>query len=212
MTALIEIAILFARRDSIYKTLPGCDVWDIDRNALLWPGGAPVVAHPPCRLWGRLRHFANVVPGEKELAPWAVDRVREVGGVLEHPYKSTLWKEMELPSPKDGTDKHGGWTLAAPQFWWGHKANKATWFYIVGCSPRNLPPIPFRLGEAEFVVQSGKRENHKPHISKAEREHTPILLASWLCEVARKTTNSSSNGAWRNRRQGSELRLHKQPL
>lgn len=35
------IAILFARADSIYKTLPGCDVWDIQRDARRWPGGGP---------------------------------------------------------------------------------------------------------------------------------------------------------------------------
>lgn len=53
------VAVLFARADSTYKTLPGTDVWDIERNAKLWPGGAPVVAHPPCRAWGRLRKLAN---------------------------------------------------------------------------------------------------------------------------------------------------------
>lgn len=36
------IAVLFARADSVYKSLPDCDVWDADRNALLWPGGCPV--------------------------------------------------------------------------------------------------------------------------------------------------------------------------
>jgi hypothetical protein len=47
-----QVAILFARKDSIYKTMPGCDVWDIDRDARNWPGGAPIVGHPPCRAWG----------------------------------------------------------------------------------------------------------------------------------------------------------------
>lgn len=74
------VAVLFARRNSIYKTLPGCDVWDIERDARLWPGGMPVVAHPPCRAWGQLRHFARPVPGERELAILAVDQVRRWGG------------------------------------------------------------------------------------------------------------------------------------
>ena len=187
---LIKIAVLFARRDSVYKTLPGCDVWDQDRNALGWLGGCPVVAHPPCRLWGRLRHFAKVVPGEKELSLWAVKQVQKFGGVLEHPYKSTLWSAAKLPLP-GRSDRYGGWTLAAPQYWWGHKADKATWFYIVGCNPGDLPPIPFVLGEAEYVVQSRKREGHRPHISKAEREHTPPLMAKWLCELARKSNVGS---------------------
>ncbi len=34
------VAVLFARQDSVYKQLPGTDVWDIDRDARKWPGGA----------------------------------------------------------------------------------------------------------------------------------------------------------------------------
>lgn len=43
------VAVLFARQDSHYKSIAGVDVWDIDRDARKWPGGMPVVAHPPCR-------------------------------------------------------------------------------------------------------------------------------------------------------------------
>jgi len=74
------VAVLFARRDSIYKTMPDCDVWDIERDARKWPGGCPVVAHPPCRAWGQLSHMANPRPDEKELAIFAVDQVRKFGG------------------------------------------------------------------------------------------------------------------------------------
>ena len=61
------VAVLFARADSVYKTLPGCDVYDIDRDALTFPGGNQVVAHPPCRAWGQLRYWAVYVgrPAEK---------------------------------------------------------------------------------------------------------------------------------------------------
>ena len=80
----MTITVLFARRDSVYKTM-GADVWDADRNALYWRGGNPVVAHPPCRAWGRLRKFAKPQPGELDLARFAVAQVRRYGGVLEHP-------------------------------------------------------------------------------------------------------------------------------
>jgi hypothetical protein len=36
-----RVAVLFARKDSIYKTMPECDVWDIERDAREWPGGMP---------------------------------------------------------------------------------------------------------------------------------------------------------------------------
>jgi hypothetical protein len=32
------VAVLFAREDSIYKTMPNVDVWDAARNALNWQG------------------------------------------------------------------------------------------------------------------------------------------------------------------------------
>jgi hypothetical protein len=35
------VAVLFARADSVYKALDGCDVWDIERDARRWPGGSP---------------------------------------------------------------------------------------------------------------------------------------------------------------------------
>ena len=83
MSGLATVAVLYARPNSIYKRLEAADVWDMERDARCWPGGAPVVAHPPCRAWGRLRHFAKPRPDEKGLALHAVAAVREHGGVLE---------------------------------------------------------------------------------------------------------------------------------
>lgn len=178
------VAVLFARQDSVYKSISMCDVWDIDRDARRWPGGCPVVAHPPCRAWGRLRAFAKPRPDEKDLARWAVEQIKRWGGVLEHPAGSKLWADQSLPLPGAAPDQHGGWTLAAPQKWWGHKAEKATWFYILGCSPADIPAIPLVLGDAMYVVQTRKRNDHRPHITKSERERTPGPLAHWLVDLA----------------------------
>lgn len=183
----MTVAVLFARADSVYKTMPGCDVYDIERDARTYDGPWPVVAHPPCRAWGRLRTFANPRPDERNLARLAVALVREFGGVLEHPAGSTLWRSQSLPQPGE-RDAFGGWTLAAPQFWWGHKAEKATWFYVVGCEPADMPELPMRLGEPTHVVQTNARGDQRPHITKAEREHTPPDLAAWLVELARRTS------------------------
>lgn len=177
------IAALFVRADSIYKSMDNVDAWDMDRDARRWPGGGPAVAHPPCRAWGRLRAFANPRPDEKELALWAVEHIRLFGGVLEHPAYSTLWGAAELPAP-GGRDSFGGWTLPVNQHWWGHRAEKATWLYIVGIDPCDLPPIPYRIDEPTHVVQSRKRDGSRPHITKAEREHTPPDFAKWLVQVA----------------------------
>lgn len=187
-----KIAVLFARADSIYKSMPECDVWDKERDALNWPGGSSVIAHPPCRLWGRLRVFANFVPGEKELAVWAVQQVRKWGGVLEHPHGSTLWDHCQLPPP-GRRDEFGGWTIPIPQFWLGHKAEKATWFYIVGCEADQTPAVPMIFREPEYVVQSRKRVDYRPHIPKADRERTPFECCRWLIAIA-KACNRLNQG------------------
>lgn len=182
------VAVLFARADSVYKTLPDCDVWDAERDARKWQGGAPVVAHPPCRAWGAFAMFAKPREDEKALAPWAVDQVRRHGGVLEHPYASKLWPELGLPEPGE-RDEWGGWTLPIHQHWWGHRAEKKTRLYIVGCEPGHIPEIPMVLGEPTHVIGDvgrAKDGNKRPEVSKAEREHTPPALAAWLCELARR--------------------------
>jgi hypothetical protein len=181
----MSVAVLFARSDSVYKSLSGCDVWDIERDARNWPGGSPLVAHPPCRAWGRLRQFAKPRPDEKSLALWAVNQVRKFGGVLEHPLVSTLWPTVGLPAPGE-RDEFGGWTLPVNQHWWGHRAEKATLLYIVGCDPKNTPSIPYRIDEPTHVVHSRKRIGYRPHITKAEREHTPLQFAIWLCDLAKR--------------------------
>jgi hypothetical protein len=182
----MSVAVLFARSDSNYKALPGVDVWDIERDARKWPGGSPVVAHPPCRAWGRLRQFAQPRDGEKELAPWAVRQVRRFGGVLEHPAESTLWAHCGLPRPGQFPDEHGGWAMEIEQFHFGHRAEKATWLYVVGCDPDDLPAMPRRDGKATHCVRPTKAYPRLPSITKAEREHTPPALAAWLVDLARR--------------------------
>jgi hypothetical protein len=180
------VAALFVRKDSIYKTMSGVDAWDKERDATKWPGGDTIVAHPPCAQWGALAHFATVDPNQKYLAIWAVETVREWGGVLEHPKASRLWDVMGLPPPGYDADKFGGWTLGITQHWWGHEAEKATLLYIVGCAPADIPPIPMVLGEAERTL--GKTNKRRKELLKSKREHTPPELAAWLVELAGRCT------------------------
>jgi hypothetical protein len=181
-----QVAVLFARSDSIYKTLPDCDVYDIERDARTWPGGCPAVAHPPCRAWGRLRQFAKPRPDEKALGPWAVEMVRKWGGVLEHPAESTLFAHCGMPEPREFPDEFGGWSLAIEQFTFGHRAEKATWLYIVGVDPSERPYMPIRSGRATHCIRPTKSYPRLPSVTKAEREHTPPALALWLVELARR--------------------------
>lgn len=178
------IAALFVRSDSVYKSMPGVDAWDIERDARRWPGGCPVVAHPPCRAWGRLRKFAKPRPDEKDLAFFAIDACQKNGGVLEHPAQSSLWDVARLPKPGEAGGR--GWTLCVDQFWWGHSCRKRTYLYIVGCAPRDLPSMPLALGIPPAVIASSKGRLlvGQRNARKSEREATPPSFARWLVDLA----------------------------
>lgn len=45
------IAALFVATGGCYFDLEGVDPWDETRDARLYNGPHPVVAHPPCQLW-----------------------------------------------------------------------------------------------------------------------------------------------------------------
>lgn len=185
----MNCAILFARRDSIYKDIPGCDVFDIERDATNYSGNLPVVAHTPCRSWGNFSKIAKPRPGERDLAFFAVEQVRRCGGVLEHPAASKLWREANLPCPGQ-RDEFGGFTLPISQSWFGHKAEKKTFLYIVGIAPGQIPVFPLDMRRPEFVVARNRRmkewDKPRPEITKSEREHTPVDLAHWLVDLAVK--------------------------
>jgi hypothetical protein len=162
------VAALFIRKNSVYKSMPGVDGWDADRDARGWPGGEPLVAHPPCAQWGRMAQWAHKKPAEKALALLALKLVSRWGGVVEHPVTIRLWPHTEgLP----------GFLYTVDQQWFGHRAQKRTTLYINGIEPKELPPIPYTMAEPTQPVQN---------MGKAEREHTPPAFAEWLVEIARR--------------------------
>lgn len=182
-----QVAVLFARADSIYKTMPGLEVYDMERDARTFPGGMPIVGHPPCRAWGVLKHMAKPRHDEKDLARWCIDRIREEGGVLEHPYGSALWKDKGLAGPGE-YDDFGGTTLSFPQLWFGHQMNKYSKFYVCGISPKDVPEIPFTLEypSAYMNIKTARRYGVK-ELKNSDRERSPPALAEWLVELARRT-------------------------
>lgn len=185
-----KVAVLFARQDSIYKTMSECDVWDIERDARNYAGELPIVGHPPCRAWGALSHMARVKPrpDEKALAPYCVQQIRKYGGVLEHPKGSKLWKTLGLPEPEEFPDAFGGFTLLVDQYDWGHIAHKATRLYICGCAISDLPGLPKKnLAPTKWSIageskNGGVKGTHR--ISDKMREATPPDFAKWLVETA----------------------------
>lgn len=164
-------AVLCTRSDSVYLSL-GADCYDLARDCRTYRGSRPVVAHPPCRAFGRLAHMAKPRHDEKHVGFWCRETVRAFGGVLEHPAFSSIFPHGLRPGQRD---ELGGWLLPIRQQWFGHPARKDTWLYIVGLEPRDAPRMPLVLGDASRTVESQDR---------AARERTPFDLATWLLEIA----------------------------
>jgi len=179
-----RVQVLFAHRRSFYFHMP-VDAWDERRDARGWnvngPGG-PVIAHPPCRLWCRLRGVSTAPRSEAELGFLAISAVRSRGGVLEHPAHSKLWEAAGLPRP--GAEDEFGFTLPVSQKWWGHRAEKPTWLYVCGLRARDIPELPFSLGAPSHVV-GGRGPGG--FLNDDEADLTPPAFAWWLEELASRT-------------------------
>lgn len=137
----MTVAALYVDPNGSYSGLEGVELWDEARDARLYAGPWPVVAHPPCARWSRLAGFTEARFGLKRgddggCFESALASVREFGGVLEHPAYSAAWGRYGLPKPS----VHEGWTLAwdggascyVEQGRYGLPVKKATWLYAYG--------------------------------------------------------------------------------
>lgn len=61
------IAALYVQTGGVYCGLNGVDPWDEVRDARNYDGPFPVVAHPPCKRWGRFWHGSTRKPHQFQL-------------------------------------------------------------------------------------------------------------------------------------------------
>lgn len=178
----LTVAALYVDPRGPYPKMAGVECWDAERDARLYGGPHPVVAHPPCGPWGKLAHMCT--KQDRTLALLDGEQVRRWGGVLEHPEWSRLWRECRLPYPGELPDGHGGWTLAVRQCDWGHRCAKPTWLYIVGAL---APPLP-EARRATAAVTNSKRpwQANVARASNVENRRTPPAFAEWLVEIVRR--------------------------
>lgn len=179
-----NVTVLFGRSNSIYKEL-GCNVYDINRNALNFDFDSSVICHPPCRSWGNLRHMAKFDKVEHDYAYYCLDIVRNYGGVIEHPVRSLFFKS-HLPLPGH-FDEFGGFTISINLNWFGYPAEKKTLLYICGLDYKLLPEYSLSFNAISHVVgscyRSGKKISKLPEIPKSLRDHTPKALALYLIDI-----------------------------
>lgn len=153
----VQVAALFVETGGCYFGLPDVDPWDITRDARIYAGPHPVVAHPPCQRWGRFWHGSTRKPHQYQLGDdggcfaAALEAVRLYGGVLEHPAHSHAWRHFALSTPpSEGGWRRAdwplnkGWTCHVEQGFYGHESRKPTWLYASGV---DLPDLHWGRGE-----------------------------------------------------------------
>jgi hypothetical protein len=141
------IAALYVENGGVYYGLPDVDPWDEARDARLYDGPWPVVAHPPCARWSRFAGFTEARFGLKRgddagCFAAALAAVRKWGGVLEHPAYSAAWDAFGLPEPLDPFHWTGGlcggFSAYVEQGRYGCPVKKATWLYAFGVELSDL--------------------------------------------------------------------------
>jgi len=205
----VKIAALFVQHNGCYFGLPNVDPWDKPRDARLYLGPYPVVAHPPCERWGRYAADAigakrwnrprKIVGDDGGCFAHALWSVRSFGGVLEHPCDSKAWRQHGLLTPPrwggwvnagDGV----GWTCCVEQGHFGHRARKATWLYAVGV---DLPSLPWGPSSATAFATCPP-DTHAQRaagivevLSRRERAATPAPFRDLLIGLAQSATRKA---------------------
>lgn len=180
-----KYTVLFAREDSSYKKRCNWDVYDKKRNALSYKGSNPIVCHPPCRSWGKLSHLATkATKDETKLALWSIKKIRQFGGILEHPNGSRLFNK-HLPDVNHFTDNFGGFTIMIDQYDFGHVAHKMTKLYICGLKFSDLPSLPTKDKTLHYCEKGKLRSicgNVKgtTRCTQYQREYTPEKLIDFF--------------------------------
>ncbi len=202
-----RVAALFVQKDGCYSGMDNVDPWCVDRDAMLYFGDLPVVAHPPCQLWGSLAFVNYKRWGGEHNRPgndggcfeFALQSVVRCGGVLEHPAFTRAWEKYGLTRPS-GTgwseNEQGGYVCEVWQSAYGHKARKRTWLYYY--SPLGNEPFALKEDREPGTHQVGccdsrGKSRNKPTLSKKEANATPKSFRDELIALAVLSTKERTN-------------------
>lgn len=196
-----DVAALFVARHGCYWDDPTIDAWDEARDARLYAGPYPVVAHPPCTRWCRLAGLVQArwgyrVGDDGGCFAAALASVRRWAGVLEHPAYSKAWPAHGIASPPRAggwvrADDVGGWTWHVEQGRYGHPAKKATWLYAHGTTLPTLRWGSTPDGASEAIVSwcgnrtETARYGKRRRLSSREASATPPAFREVLLAMAR---------------------------
>lgn len=192
------IAALYVEKSGVYFGLPDVDPWDEERDARLYEGPWPVVAHPPCARWCQLAYLNQSMYGleigdDGGCFEAALRVVERFGGVLEHPANSIAWSHFGLPAPArfgwSQSFTRPGCSSEVAQVAYGHPCRKRTWLYYVGPQP---PPLDWSEPQAVASVSDWGPGNSRrrgmdwePGVQYAEASRTPLAFRDALLSMAR---------------------------
>jgi hypothetical protein len=175
------ITVLCAARSSIYQAFPGLTIYTRSKDAWSANPVGPVIAHPPCRCWSRMRGLSSLTLTERilemMLAFHCLKLVTKRGGILEQPAFSSFWRHANLPRCGDTSRAPGMWSLAVDQSNWGHRSTKPTWLLFCHIDPTVLLLDDWRLAD----VSATKCADLTP----GQRSATPKDFAAFLLHAAR---------------------------
>jgi len=191
-------AALYVHEHGAYADLDA-DLWPAARDARLYRGSLPVVAHPPCETWCQLaplvRHnIGREIGDDGGTFAAALDAVRRFGGVLEHPAYSYAWSRFGLPRPIRGGWTRSlddpGWTTEVSQGAYGHPARKRTWLYVVGAEP---PPLDWSEPPASRCI--GGKYSGRGRVRGVLANATPPDFARTLAAIAGMCSSDEADEA-----------------
>lgn len=189
------VAALYVETGGCYFGLPGVDLWDIARDARLYNGPHPVVAHPPCDRWHMLsavnhKRWGFRINEDDGCFAAALAAVRKWGGVLEHPAQSRAFRFHGIPHPViRGWQRslEGDWITEVDQAAYGHRARKRTWLIYCGEPP---PALDWR--KVRGTHQVGNFDQKRPVMTKREALATPPAFRDLLLSMARAAPLAAS--------------------
>lgn len=182
------IAALFVETNGCYFGLPNVEPWDRARDARLYAGPHPVVAHPPCDRWHQLsavnaKRWGFKINEDDGCFLSALGAIRRWGGVLEHPAETRAFKFNGIPEPAMGHWQRtidGDWATEVWQSAYGHRARKRTWLLYHGGA---MPPT-LNWAAVRGSHQIGNFDMKLPELPKRERAATPTAFRDLLISIA----------------------------
>jgi hypothetical protein len=158
------IAVIGVHPKSNYKHFGNLDLYDLHRDGFNFAGDIPVIAHPPCAQWSRLKAFSKFSAKDKNLAILCWHYVNQNGGIFEHPAGSSFFDYI-------GADRTN--LLSVNQSWWGFPATKRTYLYFSRCKAI-AHPLSFDL------VPGGVCDLHS-----SQRSLMPAAFCKFLIDCVR---------------------------